>query len=141
MPAIAVAADQQLMPGPPPCVTLHLALELLTGGLGDNRTVRLRARRVPQRLVNEIAAIADEVPEQRDLAFRPGLDERRLRELPGERETISDRQPAHRRPTTACEKSVLRRRTYRPSAGRADRQDGSAAHAPDAFALGGADLP
>jgi hypothetical protein len=70
VPAVAVSADDQLVPVAPAGVPVHGASELGASGFGDQAAVVLRGRVVAQGLVNRIAAVADEVTEGSRLAKR-----------------------------------------------------------------------
>ena len=90
VPAVAVAADHELVPGATARVAVHDAAELPAGRLGDDAAVLLGGRRVAQRLVYEVAAVADEVAQQGEPMLRPSRGARRLRQA------ASDGQPRSR---------------------------------------------
>src|SRR5580704_13881747 len=102
MPAIAVPADDQLVPGPGwTFVASDLAIELASGCAGHNGAVFRRRRGVTQRLMREIAAVADQMAEQRDAQFGPRLRLDAFREAPGDCQPIAGPQINHAFPSAA----------------------------------------
>ena len=58
LPAVAIAADNQLMPGSYPLVPVDCATECL-GSLSNRLAVFVRSSRVAQRLMRQVASISD----------------------------------------------------------------------------------
>lgn len=87
-PAVAVAADDELMPGTGVFVASDAAAEHLRGA-AHRGTVLLRARRVTQWLVHWVAAITDEMSEQDEPVVWPTSRLGRFGEAPRKRESVA----------------------------------------------------
>lgn len=107
MPPVAVARDDELVPRAAPFVPCHRAAEG-HGGVAYGIAVGLRRRRIAQRLMRKIAAVADEVPEQYDRVVRPRLRRCRLRNLAGQRDAGAGGDFRERSPSVAGQYAVPR---------------------------------
>ncbi len=89
MPAIAIAADDQLMPVAAPGMSSDRAAHGF-GGLAHCLAVFLGCGGIAQGLMLEIAAVANQLTEQDQLMVCPGVGiaERGLRQLPGQGQAV-----------------------------------------------------
>ena len=82
MPAVAIAGNEQLVPLAAARIPLDGAPERQRA-FGDQFAVGFRRGGVAQRLIREVAAVADQVTQQRDLGVRPIHRVGDLGKLPG----------------------------------------------------------
>src|SRR6266542_1473523 len=98
MPSIAIVRNQELVPASHVRIARHFRAELFDGGLGYAPAVLLGAGRVTHWASHEVAAIADELAEERDAPVRPLDRDRRFGHLPRDRDAIADRELRNRAP-------------------------------------------
>src|SRR5262245_25042239 len=99
MPAIPVSADEKLVPAPSASVAGHTAAEFLARATSHDLAVLLRARRIAERLMRQIAAIPDQLAEKRDPMIGPVVGGRGFRKCTCQRETIAHSKLGDRRPS------------------------------------------
>src|SRR5271170_157552 len=130
-PAVAVAADDQLVPGANWGFIAGHATSKRFGGATYGATVLFGGGRVTQRLVHQIAAVADEMTQQHEPVSGPTLCLHRFRQAAREREAIARLECAHGRPACSSQQPMLRRRPNRPAARELDFEYRPTADFPD----------
>src|SRR5207249_744270 len=121
-PAVAVPADEQLVPKPAPCVTGDPAAECFRR-LADGAAVVFGRRGIAQRLLAQIATVSDELAEQYDVMFGPRDWSSRRRHDAGERYPIADLERIRSYPTAAAIESMASRDTDRTPARERDSHE------------------
>ena len=91
MPAVAIARNDELMPAPRPACRVTVEPNARCRGR-DGFAVLVRSGRVAERLMRQVAAVADEMAEQHDRVFGPVDRRRRLRNASRKRKPISGRE-------------------------------------------------
>src|SRR5713226_4243829 len=91
MPMVAVSRDDELVPIAATSMTLDGRAETFTRGSRDGFAVLFRRGRIAERLMRQIAAIADQVREEDQLFLGPAAGIARLGKLPRQRDTVAGR--------------------------------------------------
>ena len=79
VPPISVSTQDELVPISTSRVSLYGCAEFVTCSIGNCGTVLLACCGVAERLVNQVAAVSDEMSEQREARFGPAVDGSRFR--------------------------------------------------------------
>jgi hypothetical protein len=98
VPAIAVSSENELVPASAALVPRRLHTEFGRRGVSHDAAIFLGARGVAQRLMPEVAAMTDEVPEQNDPRIGPLANGRGLGQFSSDRQTIAGDDRRHARP-------------------------------------------
>src|SRR5947207_9373675 len=133
-PAIAVPADEQLVPKPSPGVTGHPAAERFRR-LADGAAIVFGRRGIAQRLMVQIAAVADELAEQHDVVVGPCDRRARRRHHAGQRYPIAGLERIRSYPAAAAIESMATGNTDGAPSRERDSHDGTPALEPDAIAF------
>src|SRR5262249_16336502 len=141
VPAIPIPTDEQLVPAPSAGVAGHRAAEFLARATRHNLAVLFGAGRVAQWLMGQIAAVPDQLAEERDTLIGPVVGSEGFRKRSRQRKAVADSKRGDRRPSTPGEQPVLCGRPERASAGEPHREHWSPADTPDALSLRRDDLP
>src|ERR1700730_10741953 len=139
LPTMSVAGKQQLMPVPTTAIARNLESKLFLGSSFDERAAFFRARGIAHRLVLQIAAITDELPEECDAIVRPYFGRCRLRCRPGDGKAIAGAKFADLPPTPRRIETMLSGRANLASARQQDFQNRLVADAPYEIGLGARD--
>ena len=130
-PAVAVAADDQLVPGANWGLIAGHATSERFGGAAYGAAVLFGSGRVTQRLVHQITALANQMTQQHEPVSRPTLRLHRFRQAARECEALTRLECAHGCPACSGQQPVFRGRPNRPAAGELHFAYRAATHFPD----------
>src|ERR1700722_294142 len=130
MPTIAIPADDELVARPGAFGASPPAAEGF-GCRANCIAIVLRSGGVPQRLVDDVAAIAHEVPQKHQPVIRPILRPGWLGDPARKRHPVTDFQRAHGFPARPGKNAVLMRGTQGAATGELHLVNRPLAHLPD----------
>jgi hypothetical protein len=131
---MAVAREDELVPAGPMLMAADAQAEAALGRNADRLAVLLGCGRVAQRLPRQVAAVADEVPEQHEVVAGPALGCGRLRDAACECHAIAWTQLPQALPPGAGPHTVVRRGGQGSPRGEAQPVHEAPADAPDPIA-------
>jgi len=129
-PAVAIAAQEELVPAPATLVASYDSSEARARCLRHRGAVLLRARRVSQRLPVQVAAVADQLSEEYQVLIGPGRGVRWFQEPAGRRDAVAHGKRSKTPPSAAAEQTMLLRRCDVSAACQADAEYGPNADPP-----------